>query len=284
MEVSAVFRTATLVRALRALAVLPIIAVGVRASAQPPAQTVTPPRAEKAPTILETMGHRRVDEYFWMRDRNDPRVIAYLEAENAYAASVMRPTERLQEKLYAEMVGRLKPDEASLPVEDNGYLYSTRYEPGKDYPVFCRRKGSAAAPEEVILDVNALATGLKLCKTAGLAVSPDNRLLAFGVDARGDRLYTVRVKDLAAGVFLADEIPGTAADIVWASDDRTFYYTTRDASLRTYRVMRHVLGEPVAKDALMFQEDDPVFEVSLSRSKSRRFVLIATSSLSLIHI
>ncbi len=271
-------RTTTLARALRALAVLPIIAVGAHASAQPPAQTVAPPRADKVPKVLETLGHRRMDEYFWMRDRNDPRVIAYLEAENAYAAAAMRPTEPLQSKLYAEIVGRLEPDEASLPVEDNGYLYSTRYEPGKDYPVFCRRKGSAAAPEEVILDVNALATGLKLCKTAGLAVSPDNRVLAFGLDARGDRLYTVRVKDLATGVFLADEIPGTAADIVWAADNRTFFYTTRDASIRTYRVMRHVLGEPVAKDALMFQEDDPTFEVSLGRSKSRRFVLIGTSS------
>jgi oligopeptidase B len=244
-----------------------------------PIEVRTPPVAAKVATVVDYNGQKRVDDYFWLRDRNDPRVVPYLQAENAYAESVMKPTEELRDTLYGEMVGRLEPDEASVPVEDNGFFYNTRYERGKDYPVYCRRKGSPTAPEEVMLDVNTVATGLKLCKVAGLAVSPDNRLLAFGVDARGDRLYTVRVKDLITARLLADEVPGTAADIAWAADSRTFFYTVREAaSLRTYQVKRHTLGDPVTADALIFQEDDVTFEIGLRISKSRQMVLIETAS------
>ena len=237
-----------------------------------------PPVAAKAPVVLETHGEKRTDDYFWMRDRDDPRVAAYLAAENAYAEAVMAPSARLRARLYDEIVGRLEPDEASVPVEDHGYFYSTRYLPGKDYPLHCRRKGAPDATEEVILDVNEVAAGLKLCKVAGLAVSPDGRLLAYGVDSRGDRRYTVRVRDLASGTTLADAIPGTAAEVAWAADSRTFFYTASDATVRTYRVLRHTLGWPVAADPIVFQEDDPRFEVSLRLSKSRRFVLIESAS------
>ena len=245
---------------------------------EPPQQAPTPPVAARVPKLLEVHGDKRVDDYDWMRVRDDPRVKAYLEAENAYAEAVMKSTEKLQAKLLGEMVGRVKPDDAAPPVEDNGYLYWTRFERGKEYPIHCRRKASVGAPDETVLDVNALAVGERLCKVAGMAVGPDNRLVAFGVDTRGDRLHTIRVRDLGSGTLLPDAIPGTAAEIAWAADSRTFFYTTADASIRTYRVMRHVLGSPPASDALIYQENDPTFEVSLRLSKSRSVVLVKTAS------
>jgi len=247
-------------------------------AADPPQQVPTPPQATKIPKVLEMHGEKRVDDYFWMNDRNDPSVVAYLEAENAYAAAVMEPTVKLQARLYEEMAGRLKPDDESVPVEDTGYFYYTRYEKGKEYPLYCRRKGSRTAAEEVMLDVNVLAAGHKLYKTAGLAVSPDNRVLAFGVDTSGNLMYTIFFKDLAAGKMLPDAISGTSAEVAWAADSRTVFYTTNDATVRAYRVMRHVLGEPVERDALIFQEDDVRFELSLRLSKSRKYVLVDTSS------
>ena len=247
-------------------------------AADPPQQVPTPPQATKIPKVLEMHGEKRVDDYFWMNDRNDPSVVAYLEAENAYAAAVMEPTVKLQARLYEEMAGRLKPDDESVPVEDTGYFYYTRYEKGKEYPLYCRRKGSRTAAEEVMLDVNVLAAGHKLYKTAGLTVSPDNRVLAFGVDTSGNLMYTIFFKDLAAGKMLPDAISGTSAEVAWAADSRTVFYTTNDATVRAYRVMRHVLGEPVERDALIFQEDDVRFELSLRLSKSRKYVLVDTSS------
>src|SRR3972149_5511802 len=177
-------------------------------AAEPPQHVPTPPRATIVPKVLEMHGEERLDDYFWLNDRNDPNVVTYLEAENAYAAAVMKPTLQLQARLYEEMAGRLKPDEESLPIEDNGYFYYTRYEKGKEYPLYCRRKGSRTAAEEVMLGVNVLAAGHKLYKTTGFTVSPDNKLLAFGVDTAGNRMYTIFFKDLTAGAMLSDAIPG----------------------------------------------------------------------------
>ena len=247
-------------------------------AAEPPQHVPTPPRAAIVPKVLEMHGEERLDDYFWLNDRNDPNVVTYLEAENAYAAAVMKPTLQLQARLYEEMAGRLKPDEESLPIEDNGYFYYTRYEKGKEYPLYCRRKGSRTAAEEVMLDVNVLAAGHKLYKTTGFTVSPDNKLLAFGVDTAGNRMYTIFFKDLTAGAMLSDAIPGTSADVAWAADNRTVFCATNDTTVRTYRVMRHFLGEPSSQDAVVFQEDDVRFEVSLRLSKSREFVLVETSS------
>jgi oligopeptidase B len=258
---------------------LPLLAVSAWVQAETPQkQVIAPPTAARFPKVLEMHGETRVDDYFWMNDRNDPRVMAYLDAENAYADAVMKPTLKLQEKLYREMAGRLTPDEESLPVEDNGYLYYTRYTAGKEYPIYCRRKASPAAAEEVMLDVNVLAAGHALYKIAGLTVSPDNKLLAFGVDTSGDLMYTIYFKDLAAGRMLPDAIPGTPAEVAWASDSRTVFYTANDATVRAYRVMRHVLGESLERDAVLFQEDDVRFEIALSLSKSREYVLVDTSS------
>jgi oligopeptidase B len=258
---------------------LPLLALSAWVQAESPQKgAVVPPKAARLPKVLEVHGEKRVDDYFWMNDRNDPNVVAYLEAENAYAAAVMQPTVKLQARLYEEMAGRLEPNDESVPVEDNGYFYYTRYEKGKEYPLYCRRKGSRTAAEEVMLDTNVLAAGHKLYKTAGLTVSPDNRVLAFGVDTSGNLMYTIFFKDLAAGKMLPDEIPGTPAEVAWAADSRTVFYTTNDATVRAYRVMRHVVGEPPAGDAVVFQEDDVRFELSLRLSKSHKYVLVSTSS------
>ncbi len=238
----------------------------------------TPPVAPRVPKVLEIHGDRRADEYDWMRDRSDPKVTAYLEAENAYAAAVMKPTEKLQDEIFAEIAGRLKPTDRTLPVEENGYLYFTRYEKGMEYPLYCRRKTSPGAPDEVMLDVNALAAGHPVYKTTAPVVSPGNQVLAFGADTSGDRIYTIRFKDLASARLLPDVLPGTAGDVVWAADNRSVLYTVRDASLRVYRVVRHILGEPVAEDAVLYQEDDQTFEVGLAMSKSRAYAFVDTSS------
>jgi oligopeptidase B len=257
---------------------LPLLALSAWVQAESPQkQAVVPPKAARVPKVLEAHGETRVDDYFWMNDRNDPNVVAYLEAENAYAAAVLKPTLGLQAKLYEEMAGRLKPNEESVPIEDNGYFYSTRYEAGKEYPFYCRRKSREAAAE-VMLDVNVLAAGHKLYKTTGLTVSPDNKLLAFGVDTAGNNMYTIYFKDLTTGTMLSDVIPGTSADIAWAADNRTVFYAANDATVRAYRVMRHLLGESTSQDAVVFQEDNVRFEVSLRLSKSRKFVLVETSS------
>ena len=248
----------------------------VAVPAAPPAPVA--PVAARIPKRLEAHGDVRVDDYDWMRDRGDPKVRAYLEAENAYAAAVMKPTESLQAELFAEITGRIKPESSTPPVEDNGYLYWTRFEPGKEYAIHCRRKAPGGAPEEVVLDVNTLSGGSAVCKLSDVAVSPDNVLAAFGVDTRGDRLYTIRVRNLRDGTLLPDAIAGTAGEIAWAADGRTFFYTTRDTSLRTYRVVRHAVGSAAASDAVVFQEDDPTFEVSLSLSKSRAVVLVESAS------
>ena len=244
-------------------------------AADPPQQVPTPPRAAKIPKVLETHGEKRVDDYFWMNDRNDPNVVAYLEAENAYAATVMEPTARLQARLYEEMAGRLKPDEESVPVEDNGYFYYTRYEQGKEYPLYCRRKGSRTAAEEVMLDVNVLAAGHKLYKTAGLTVSPDNRVLAFGVDTAGNLMYTIFFKDLAAGKMLPGRNPGhlCRGRLGRGQQDRLLHDATTRRCAPTGSCATSS-GSRLPSDAVVFQEDDVRFEVSLRLSKSRKYVLV----------
>ena len=272
-------RTIRLGSVLSSVLALAAFAAGALAQAPPPALTEpSPPRAERVPKPIVSRWDKRTDDYDWMRDKSDPRLRAYLDAESAYAAAFMKPTEALQAKIFAEISGRLAPDERTLPFEENGYLYFTRFDEGKEYPLYCRRRVAAGATDEVMLDVNALAAGHATYKTGQPVVSPDNRLLAFAADTSGDRLHAIRFKDLVTGRLLADVLPGTSGEVVWAADSRSVLYTTPDASVRTYRVVRHVIGRPVGSDAVLFQEDDPMFEVALSLSKSRAYALVETSS------
>ena len=249
--------------------------------AAPPAQAAAaaavprPPVARVAPQRLEIHGDVRVDDYYWLKERDNPEVIAYLEAENAYTAAAMRHTEALQERLYAEITGRLKQDDASVPVLRDGYWYYTRFEVGKEYPLYCRRQGTMAAAEEVMLDGNALAAGHGYFAVMGWAVSPGNDVLAYATDTVGRRISTLRFKRLATGEVLADTIPEVTGNVVWALDGRTVFYSRQDlTTLRSSRVFRHLLGTDAAGDALVYEEKDETFSCWVERSKSKRFLFI----------
>jgi len=235
-----------------------------------------PPIAARHPHVLEHFGQRRVDDYFWLRQRDNPEVIAYLEAENAYTEAMMAHTRPLQERLYQEFLSRIKETDLSVPVRRDGYYYYSRTEQGRDYPVYCRRRGSLEAPEEVILDVNALAVGHDYYDIGTVAVSPDHRLLAFGEDTDGSETYRLRIKDLESGVLLDVDIGNTAADVEWCLNSRSFYYTVLDATRRPYRVMRHHLDG--GREETVLEEPDEAFFVRLGRSKDRRDIYISLGS------
>ena len=242
----------------------------------------TPPDAEKRPhQVRAPFGAVREDEYYWLRDdsRTQPQILEYLHAENRYADALMAPLQPLQERLYGEIVGRIKQDDSSVPYRERGYWYYTRFEAGQDYPIHARRAGSMDAPEEVLLDVNAMAAGKDYFSVGDYAVSQDNTQLAWAEDAVGRRQYTIRVRDLATGEIQADEIPGVAANLVWADDNRTLFYIENDPeTLLTVRVKKHVLGTPAGDDVVVYEEEDDSFYLSIDRSRDDRFVCIAMES------
>jgi oligopeptidase B len=238
-----------------------------------------PPVAEKVRKEFLEFGKTRVDNYYWLKERENPKAVDYLKAENEYLQAVLKPTEALQEKIYQEMVGRIKPTDMSVPYRDNGYYYYTRFEDGKEYPVYCRKKGSLESPEEILLDGNVLAAGQPFLSLEGLEVSPDNNLLAYAVDMVSRRLYVQRFKSLASGENLPDEIPNTLGMSAWASDNKTVFYVQKDVeTLRPYRVMKHVLGTPASEDQPVFVESDEAFTLSVYKSKSKKYVIIASES------
>lgn len=249
------------------------------ANATGPEALPAPPRAPEIPERLEIHGDVRIDEYYGLRNRDDPRVIEYLEAENAYTQAATAHLAPLREALYREMVGRLKEDDQSVPYRYRGNWYYTRTRKGAQYPIHCRRRGSLDAPEEVLIDENELARGHEGYFDVGrTAVSPDGNLLAFAVDTVGRRFYTIRFRDLVNDVELADRLVDVTGNLVWANDGRTVFYTRQDpVTLRSYQVYRHVLGTDPAEDTLVFQEDDETFRCYLRKSKDERFVLIGIS-------
>ena len=213
--------------------------------ASPPPATLGPPVARKLPKVDVVHGDRRVDDYFWMRDKTNPEVAAYLEAENAYSDAVMKPTEPFQAALYGEMLGRIQETDMSVPHRDGGYFYYSRTEAGKQYPILCRKKESLEAPEEVTLDLNALAEGHRFFSLGAYAVSDDGNLLAYSTDVTGFREYTLQIKDLRTGEILPERIEQTGS-VSWAGDDRTLFYTVEDAAKRPHRMYRHEAGTPEA--------------------------------------
>jgi oligopeptidase B len=242
-----------------------------------PTNPVKAPRAEVIPKQLELFGKVRVDPYYWLNDRNDPRVKAYLEAENTYTDALMAHTKSLQHSLYNEIVGRIKQADSTAPVFDNGFYYYTRYETGKQYPLLIRKKGSLEAAEELLLDENALAAGRGYFSLGTSQVSPDNRLIAFAVDTGGRRFFTIRIKDLATGTVLADTITDITGNMAWANDSRTLFYTKQDPkTLRSHRVFRHTLGDSSAGDTLAFEETDDTFSCFVTRTRSDRYLMIAS--------
>jgi oligopeptidase B len=239
----------------------------------PTALAQSPPVARVIPKIDTIHGDVLEDDYFWLRERANPEVMAYLEAENAYTAAGMRHTEALQERLYQEMLGRLKETDLSVPYRDHGYWYYTRTEQGESYPIFCRKRGTLAAPEEVMLDQNQLAAGKRFHALGGVDVSPDARLLLYLEDTTAFREYTLYVKDLRTGR-LTDSLSGVWNGTAWADDNRTFFYMTADSAKRGNAVWRHVIGRPRAQDVKVFQEDNVLNNVSVFRSRSGKYVFI----------
>jgi oligopeptidase B len=221
-------------------------------------------------------GDARMDNYFWLRDRSDPDVILYLEAENRHTEELMAPTKPLRERLYQEILGRIQETDVSAPVKREEYFYYTRTEEGKAYSIQCRKRGSLDAPEEILLDANILAEGQKYFRLGNFAVSPHHRLLAYSIDLEGDEAYTIYVKNLDTGEVLPDRVANTYYTLEWANDNRTFFYTVLDEAKRPYRAFRHELG--VGTDTLVYQEDDGRFALGLGKTRSRRFLLIELSS------
>ena len=246
------------------------------------AMDAMPPDAARKPhEVKAPFGATRNDDYYWLRDdsREDKAMLAYLNAENAYTDAVLAPTKPLQEKLYGEIVGRIKQDDASVPYRERGYWYYTRFETGKDYPIKARRKGSMDAPEEILLDVNAMAEGKGYFNVGDAQVSQDNTLLAWADDDVGRRQYVVRFKDIATGELLADTITNASPNLVWADDNKTLFYVETDPeTLLTVRVKSHVLGTPSSADTLVYEEVDDSFYMGIGRSRDDKFICISVES------
>jgi oligopeptidase B len=250
--------------------ILPVIAFA-QALPQPP---VAEPRPH---AVTGPGGLVRNDDYYWLRDdtRKNPEMLAYLNAENAYADAVMAPLKPLEDKLYAEFVGRIKQDDSSVPYRKRGYYYYSRFETGQDYPVIARREGSMQAPEENLLDEPAMGKDKGYFQIGSFQPSIDNRLLAYADDVVGRRQYVLHIKDIASGRLLADEIPNVEPGFVWADDNRTLFYVEKDpVTLLSKRVKAHVLGTPASADRLIYEEKDDSFYMGLMRTTSDKYICI----------
>jgi oligopeptidase B len=221
----------------------------------------------------------RTDYYYWLNERNNPKVLQYLKDENAYTEAILKDTRPLQDKLFNEITSRIKQQDATVPYFDNGYYYYIQYQQGKEYPIYCRKKGVLSAPEELILDVNELAKGKRYCNVANFNVSPDNKILAYGLDTLSRRKYLIYFKNLETGKTIDVALPGTIGQVAWSSNNKTVFYTViDDTTLRAFKVCRHTLGTPVEKDKLMYVEKDETFSCGAYNSKSKKFVFIACLS------
>jgi len=240
--------------------------------------SVNPPIAKKIPHELEKHGDVRVDNYFWMKDREHPEVIDYLNAENDYCDAQMAHTKAFQNELFEEMKARIKEDDSSVPYKYNGYWYITRFEKGKDYPIYTRKKESLDNAEELLFDCNKMAEGQSYFKLVGISISPDNKKVSYGIDTTGRRQYTIQVKDLETHNVYRDSIENTTGSSTWANDNETLFYTQKDpVTLRAYQIFRHKLGS-AAEDELIFQEGDETFGTAIYKSKSRKYIIIACYS------
>jgi len=244
------------------------------------AQTPPPePPVAKIEAKIDTMfGEERVDDYFWMRDRDNEEVLAYLEAENAYTDTVMKHTDTQVEEMFQEIKGRIKETDLSVPVKDGDYYYYDREEEGKQYKIYCRKKGSFEAEEEILLDVNELAEGKEFIAIDPFEVSPDHQVLLYGTDEKGNERYTLHVKDLNTGELHLEVIETTSGNATWANDNKTFFYTIVDDTWRPYQLYRHTLRSDPKDDKLVYQEDDEKFWMGVGRTKNDQYLYIGIGS------
>ena len=253
-----------------ALALTVVVTVATPAAA--------PPAARKATHMQTLHGDQLQDDYFWLRERENPEVKAYLEKENAFTDAFMKPTEGLQKTLYDEMLGRIKETDLSVPYRDRGWYYYMRTEKGKQYPIWCRKKGTLDAPEEVYLDVNELAKGERFMNVQVRAFTDDGRLLAYTSDNTGFRDYTLRLKDMATGKLLPEKVERVTS-VAWAPDNKTLFYATTDPAKRPFQIFRHTIGTDTAADTLLYAEKDERFRVGVFRSRSGDYLFFPVSSL-----
>ena len=248
----------------------------------PAADLPSPPDVARKPhTVKAPFGATREDEYYWLRDdtREDKEMLAYLDAENAYANRVMAPLQPLRRKVYDEIISRIQQDDSSVPYRERGYWYQTRYETGQDYPIYVRRQGSQDAPEEILLNVNEMAAGKGYFSVGDMVVSQDNMMMAWADDDVGRRQYTIRFKNLATGEVYADTVAGVSPNLVWADDNKTLFYVENDPeTLLTVRVKKHVLGTPASQDELVYEEHDDSFYMGVSRTRDDQYICIGVSS------
>ncbi len=242
-------------------------------------KTIIPPVAKIIPKTLEKFGNVRTDNYFWLNDRENPEVIDYLKKENAYYKKMTAHTKQFQKELFEEMKGRIKEDDESVPYLYNGYYYITRFETGKNYPIYSRKKEIFTAKEEILFDCNQLAKGNPYFQLGGLSISPDNKLAIFSVDTVGRRIYTIQVKNLETGKILSDKIEKVTGSAVWANDNKTIFYSSQDEiTLRSDKIFKHKLGTNQADDLLVYFEKDETFNVEIAKSKSRKYLAIEAQS------
>ncbi|WP_298513204.1 S9 family peptidase [uncultured Kordia sp.] len=237
------------------------------------------PTIAKKPTKLEKHGDVRIDNYYWLNDREDPEVIAYLEAENTYNDALTAHTKDFQQNLFEELKGRIKEDDSSVPYKLNGYWYIKKFEEGKDYPIHIRRKDSLDAPDEVLFDVNEMAKEHSYYKLTGISISPNNKLAAFGVDTVSRRQYVIHIKNLETGEIYKERIENTTGSATWAADNKTLFYANRnEQTLRSEKIYKHTLGDAVESDAVVFHEEDETFMTFVYKTKSKKYLVIGSMS------
>ena len=242
-------------------------------------EVINAPTAKRIPVKLVKHDDIRVDDYLWLNERDNKEVLAYLEEENNYYSALTEHTKSFQQELFEEMKGRIKEDDSSLPYKLNGYWYITRYEIGKEYPIYSRKKGNLESAEEIIFNCNELAEGHEYFDIRGVTVSPDNKLAAFGTDTISRRQYHIQIKNLETGEIYPDKIDNTTGSAVWANDNKTLFYTKKDpVTLRSDKIYKHILGHPSEEDELIFHEQDDTFNTFVYKSKSKKYIIIGSYS------
>ena len=237
------------------------------------------PKAEKINTSLSTHNDERIDEYYWLKERDNPKVIDYLNAENSYRNKYMKDYQGLEKQLFKEIKSRIKEDDSSVPYFENGYFYYTRYETGKQYPIYCRKKENLDANEEILIDANKMSKGHDYFRIGGIDVSPNNKIAAYGVDTVSRRLYTIYFKNLETGKVYEDKIPYTTGSVTWTNDNSAIFYDKKDIeTLREERVMKHSFGTNIKNDEEIYFEEDETFSVYSYKTKSNKYIVIASQS------
>ncbi|GGG43432.1 S9 family peptidase [Hymenobacter glacieicola] len=250
-----------------------------QAQSTKPSSMQKPPVAAIKPKELTSPFGTRTDNYYWLNERENPEVISYLNAENAYTQQQLAPVKGLEEKLFQEIKGRIKEQDESVPYRDNGYYYYTRFEAGAEYPIYCRKKGSLSAPEEILLNANELGKGKAYYQIGDFEVSDDNQVLAYSEDVVSRRLYTLRFRNLKTGQLYPEQIPNTSGNAVWAADNQTVFYTRKDpGTLLDFQLYRHTLGTDPKQDQLIYEEKDNTFRIGVGRSKSRKYIFLQAES------